>query len=213
MRRDTRTALLDAAQERFAAHGFVGTSIRDLATAVGIKESSVYKHFTSKQALLDAVLDRARDRLAAVAAQMGVPIDDPQTAAAAYESIGLARLESFAEGFFNMWLHDADFVAVRRMLTLEQYRTPEAGRLLRELIVEGPLAFQSSLFAELMRRGAFVPTDPDAAALAFWGPILAILTAAEDPARESEAKRLLRVHLAHFRRTHLLEPSETETQQ
>jgi len=62
MRRDTRSALLDVAQERFAIDGFAGTSVRDLATAVGIKESSVYNHFSSKQAVLDAVLARIDER-------------------------------------------------------------------------------------------------------------------------------------------------------
>ena len=67
MRRDTRSALLDVAQERFAIDGFAGTSVRDLATAVGIKESSVYNHFASKQAVLDALLARIDERLVAVA--------------------------------------------------------------------------------------------------------------------------------------------------
>ena len=56
MRRDPRSALLDVAQQRFAVDGFAGTSVRDLAAAVGIKESSVYNHFASKQAVLDALL-------------------------------------------------------------------------------------------------------------------------------------------------------------
>ena len=82
------------------------------------------------------------------------------------------------------------------------YRTPEAARLLRELTVERPLAFQAAVFAELIRKGKFRPADPEALALAFWGPILAILVAAEEPGREPEAQRLLDLHLEHFRKTH-----------
>ncbi|AFN45487.1 TetR/AcrR family transcriptional regulator [Arachnia propionica] len=202
MRRDTRSALLDVAQERFAIDGFAGTSVRDLATAVGIKESSVYNHFSSKQAVLDAVLARIDERLMAVARRFGVPLGDPQNAVPVYEMITLEQLGAAAAGFLDVWLHDPGIVAARRVLTLEQYRTPEAARLLRELTVERPLAFQAAVFAELIRKGKFRPADPEALALAFWGPILAILVAAEEPGREPEAQRLLDLHLEHFRRTH-----------
>jgi transcriptional regulator, TetR family len=202
MSRDTRSALLDAAQERFAIDGFAGTSVRDLAAAVGIKESSVYNHFGSKQAVLDAVLARIDERLAAVARRFGVPIGDARDAAPIYQRITLDRLGSAAIGFLDVWLHDPGLVAARRVLILEQYRTPEAARLLRELTVERPLAFQAAVFAELIRKGEFRPADPEVLALAFWGPILAILAAAEEPGREPEAERLLRTHLEHFRNTY-----------
>ena len=80
MVRDTRTALMDAAQESFATKGFGGASIRQLAGAVGIKESSLYNHFSGKQDLLDAVLDRAQARLASVAEGLQMPFDDPAEA-------------------------------------------------------------------------------------------------------------------------------------
>ena len=204
MRRDTRSALLDVAQQRFAVDGFAGTSVRDLAAAVGIKERSVYNHFASKQAVLDALLARIDERLVAVARRFGVPLGDPEDAAPVYETITLEQLGTAAGGFLDVWVHDPDVVAARRVLTLEQYRTPEAARLLRELTVERPLAFQAAVFTELIRKKRFRPADPEALALAFWGPILAILAAAEEPGREPEAQRLLRLHLEHFRATHVV---------
>jgi len=133
MRRDTRSGLLDAAQIRLAEHGYAGTSIRDLAADVGIKGSSVYKHFRSKQALLEGVLERAEERVAATAQALGVSVDDPDAAASTYATIDLGHLTAVAEGFLQMWLHDEEFVALRRLLTLEQYRTPAAGTLLANL--------------------------------------------------------------------------------
>lgn len=203
MRRDTRSGLLDAAQIRLAEHGYAGTSIRDLAADVGIKESSVYKHFRSKQALLEGVLERAEERVAATAQALGVSVDDPDAAASTYATIDLGHLTAVAEGFLQMWLHDEEFVALRRLLTLEQYRTPAAGTLLRQLVVTQPLAFQSQVFARLIDAGAFRPANPEATALAFWGPVLAILTLAEEQRAEAEARRLLGIHLEHFRATHV----------
>ncbi len=53
-----RAAILDAAAERFLAHGFHGTSIDDVGSAAGISGPGVYRHVPSKDALLMAVLDR-----------------------------------------------------------------------------------------------------------------------------------------------------------
>lgn len=200
---DTRAALLDAASRSLATSGYGGTSIRGLAAEVGIKESSVYNHFPSKQALLNAVVARAEEQLAAVGTRFAVSLSDVDAAADVYASITLERLEVIAAGLMDAWLHDPAVVAGRRVLTLEQYRTPEAGELLRGLMVRRPLEFQSHLFADLMATGHFRSADPDAVALAFWGPLLALMTLAEAPDAEPEARRLLRAHLAHFRRTHL----------
>jgi AcrR family transcriptional regulator len=57
--RDTRAALLEAALDLFARHGYAGTSIRTIAQAVGASDSVLYKHFANKQALFDQVLYQA----------------------------------------------------------------------------------------------------------------------------------------------------------
>lgn len=54
--RDTRRDILDAALELFAAKGFYGTSLRDIARAVGVRESALYNHFPSKESLFESTL-------------------------------------------------------------------------------------------------------------------------------------------------------------
>lgn len=51
-----RQRILDAALELFAQHGFAGTSLRMLARAIDRRESSIYNHFCSKDALYQAVI-------------------------------------------------------------------------------------------------------------------------------------------------------------
>ncbi|MEO7039789.1 MAG: TetR family transcriptional regulator [Candidatus Elarobacter sp.] len=49
----TRSALLDAALDAFAAKGFAGASIREITRVVGVRESAFYAHFSSKRAAYD----------------------------------------------------------------------------------------------------------------------------------------------------------------
>ena len=55
---DTRTLLLDAAERLFAEAGFAATSMRNITAAAGVNLASVNYHFGSKDALLEAVIQR-----------------------------------------------------------------------------------------------------------------------------------------------------------
>jgi AcrR family transcriptional regulator len=71
-----RRALLEAALEAFAARGYDGTSVRDLARQVGVSHNLVHHHYGSKRALWQAALGHAvassgRELLALVAASEG----------------------------------------------------------------------------------------------------------------------------------------------
>lgn len=51
-----REAMLSAAAELFAEHGYNGVSIEDLGAASGVSGPAVYRHFAGKQAVLGALL-------------------------------------------------------------------------------------------------------------------------------------------------------------
>jgi AcrR family transcriptional regulator len=55
---DTRERILDVAEELFAEKGIVATSLRALTKAADVNLAAVHYHFGSKEALLDAVLER-----------------------------------------------------------------------------------------------------------------------------------------------------------
>ena len=55
-RGNTKKAILEAALELFSRQGFEATSISQIADAVGIRKASLYSHFDSKQAILDALV-------------------------------------------------------------------------------------------------------------------------------------------------------------
>src|SRR3989442_15882092 len=58
---ETRTRILDAAEELFMLHGFEGTSMRQLTTQAGVNLAAVNYHFGSKDALIEAVFRRRLD--------------------------------------------------------------------------------------------------------------------------------------------------------
>ncbi len=66
-RPDTRDRVLQVAQALFAERGYRGTSLRDISARIGIKAPSLFHHFSSKDEIYLAVLDRIFTRLEAAA--------------------------------------------------------------------------------------------------------------------------------------------------
>ncbi|MEK8085335.1 TetR family transcriptional regulator [Aquabacterium sp. A3] len=59
----TRQALVTAAALRFAAHGYVGTSLDDVAADAGSTKGAVYHHFKDKRALFEATYEHLSSSL------------------------------------------------------------------------------------------------------------------------------------------------------
>src|SRR4051794_28297309 len=58
---ETRTRILNAAEELFMQHGFEGTSMRLLTATAGVNLAAVNYHFGSKDALIEALFRRRLD--------------------------------------------------------------------------------------------------------------------------------------------------------
>ena len=58
---ETRTRILDAAEELFMQHGFEATSMRLLTAKAGVNLAAVNYHFGSKDALIEALFRRRLD--------------------------------------------------------------------------------------------------------------------------------------------------------
>lgn len=77
-----RGHILESALQLFATGGYEGTSLHDIATAVGCSKASLLYHFTSKDAILTELLTPAGEGLAALDAQL-VSLDGREAAEAA----------------------------------------------------------------------------------------------------------------------------------
>src|SRR3954464_1188610 len=91
----TRQAILDAARDLFAEKGYFGTSLRDVAAAVGVRESALYNYFPGQDALFEALLAAHRESKTEVMAPLlDGPIADGR---ALLLQLVYAMLESFIE--------------------------------------------------------------------------------------------------------------------
>jgi len=96
--RATRDAILDAAIKAFAARGYRGASIDQIAAEVGVSRQGVLHHFPSKTKLLVAVLERRdqqdREHAEKLSQTQGITLTNAVRETAAYraERRGLAQL-------------------------------------------------------------------------------------------------------------------------
>jgi AcrR family transcriptional regulator len=85
---NTRDKILGAARKAFERHGLEGLSLRDIAAKVGITPMAIYRHFASKEALVDALVLDALDEWSA-----RVAVLPPAEGAAKIEQMGEAFLD------------------------------------------------------------------------------------------------------------------------
>jgi AcrR family transcriptional regulator len=100
-RPERRAAIVRAAATAFAHRGFAGTSMDDVAAAAGITKLIVYRHFPSKEALYDGVLEQVSTRLAEAFVAL-LPRE-------ARPRVGIKALLAVAredpDGFVLLWRH------------------------------------------------------------------------------------------------------------
>ncbi|HBN81711.1 MAG TPA: TetR/AcrR family transcriptional regulator, partial [Ruminococcaceae bacterium] len=93
---------------------------------------------------------------------------------------------------------------LRRMLTMEQYRTSEAGRFFRELIIDKGLDYLSGVFTNLINDGVYVDADPMVMALQFYSPLYLLLSKYDNqPEKQEEALSFLEKHIIMFNKVYL----------
>ena len=90
-RMDRRIARLALA--RFRVGGFVGTSIADLAGALGVSKAAIYYHYRSKDALLHHLIDPLLDAIDACIQDHTTPARTPRQLLGAYLAVLLAHRE------------------------------------------------------------------------------------------------------------------------
>ena len=167
-----REALLDTAAAMFAAKGYDGTTIRDIAGAVGMLPGSIYYHFKSKEDLLLAVYHKGVARFeAAIDAALGETADEPWQA---IEAACAAHLSILLDGGDYARIVSPEFMrsfppAMLSTLNAERDRYERHFEKLIAALPLGPRTdrwlFKVALFGSLnwsqtwYRKGRYTPKD------------------------------------------------------
>jgi AcrR family transcriptional regulator len=153
-----RDEIVRAAMACFAARGFSGTTTREIAARVGITEAALYRHFSGKEALYAAIIDRkmAAPALAERLVDAAARGDDRGVFG------GLARL------IIEALQADPAFFRILLYTALEGHSLAEPFFRQRMAALR---EFLAGYIARRTREGAFRDLDPVLAARAFIGMV------------------------------------------
>ena len=195
-KRNTREIILEEALSLFAVKGYQSVTVKEIAKAVGIKDSSLYKHFSSKQAIYDTLLMWMNQKFEETVTFYRLPQGEMESVAREYGRNDLIWLKKACEAVFLFFLKDPQAAKFRRMLTIEQYKSDDAAKTLYNWFFNDAILFQTDLFREMIRQGSFRDGPPQIIALQFYGPFYTLLCQYDQrPEKEAEALALLMAHI------------------
>lgn len=203
-KRNTKELILSESLKLFAAHGYDCVSVRDIAAKVGVKQSSLYKHFSSKKEILLCIFADIKRQYGELCHAIQLPEGtDFGLLAQEYQAAGLDMLQQFCTSIFLYWLTDEKGALFRRLLMLEQFKHSEAEQLLHAFLLDGALQCLSALFFKMMENGYFCEGDPEGMALEFYAPFFLLLHKYDGrPERKEEAIHLLAGFIEAFDKNH-----------
>lgn len=150
---NTKEAIEQVALELFSKKGYKAVSIRDIGKQVGIKESSIYYHFSNKQAIMDSLLEK-----------VGVLIETMKTR---FEN-EFIKLDAIADsafcevaiGLLKNYLLNPYVYKILSILSIEQMSDKTAYETYQKLVFDMPLLQQEQVFQRMIERGYIKTNNP-----------------------------------------------------
>lgn len=179
----TKERILEEALKLFSVSGFEGVTIRNIADAVEIRNSSLYKHFSSKQEIFDAIVEKAKriyqEKVAKVVTEMKRQKDGKDTS-----------LQMFLFQTGEPWI-----VMFRQLLLIEKFRNREIAKLYKEFFVDGPINTQMEIFQSLIDAGMMKPGNTRVYAMELYAPFYLYHFVEEN---KEELLELFKIHYEYF---------------
>jgi AcrR family transcriptional regulator len=173
-RMDRRIARL--ALDRFRVDGFVGTSIADLAGALGVSKAAIYYHYRSKDALLHRLIDPLLDAIDACIQDHLEPTPPARPLLGAYLGVLLAHQEAIPLVATDVAVLNHPSIGPRLRAQNQQLRvlltTPDTsvaarlraeaalGGIWRPLIAEPPLDLTDPAHQQILIDAAIAALQP-----------------------------------------------------
>lgn len=163
--KNTRELIMQEALDLFAAKGYAAVSMRDIAAAVGIRASSIYHHFSGKQELFEALIQKAngvKDSLQAVFLN-------------AFSKAGEVGEEAFVQAgvfFLTGYFQNPHVAPLLRVLECERFHNEDAAKAWHELLISAPLEHETNVFQMLKDRGEVVDDGAEVLAAEYQAAIM-----------------------------------------
>lgn len=194
MAEGTKERILDIALELFAQNGYLGTSMSDIAKQLGFTKAAMYKHYTSKQEILDQIVERMNRMDYERAEEYEMPETEPDGFAETYMHTPIEKIRIYSLAQFDHWTKETFSANFRKMLTLEQYRDPKLAQLHHDYLAGGPLEYMAAIFRKL------ADSDEEAMQLAldFYGPMYLLYSIYDGAEDKASVAPLLDAHIRRF---------------
>ena len=194
MAKDTKERILAAALEMFSQKGYEGTNIRELSSSLGLVKSGIYKHYESKEAIWNALLDKM---IAYYGERFGSSEHLPPVPESPEEFVAMTMR------MVNLTIHDEQIVKTRKVLTLEQFRDDRARDLATKHFLTGLTKMFTRIFTSMMAKGLLRKDNPEMLAFAYTAPISALIHLCDrEPDKTEEAIAQVEAFSRHFIKTY-----------
>ena len=187
--KNTKERILEEALKLFSQSGYMGTSMNDIAVELGVTKAALYKHYKSKQEILESIVERMNQMDAERAKKYEMPEGNMAEVIAGYKDTALDKIKQYLH-----WTEEEFPCRFRKMLTLEQYRDPEMAGLYQKYLAKGPVAYIEKIFAGLTKN------DQDARQLAleFYGPIFLLYSLYDETDEKQDVTEMVEQHVERF---------------
>ncbi|MEW6507744.1 MAG: TetR/AcrR family transcriptional regulator [Bacteroidota bacterium] len=164
---NTKKLITEKALDYFSNHGYAGASIRQIARAVGIRESAIYNHFKSKEDIFLAILSEYKSRSLTkkiLNDELLDELDNPGK-----------FLQDFAGRLVNYWNtpNERKFI---RLLLMEQFTKVGSLELSVSEYVNELRGICRLIFSEMIKNNIAKKYDPDILAEQFTALLFLIRT-------------------------------------
>ena len=194
MENTTKEKILDAALVSFVENGYKGTNLRDFAAGMGLSKSALYRHYESKEAIWNALLNKME---AYYSERFGSPEHLPKTLASCEE------LFSLVMHMVDFTIHDEKVILTRKLLLTEQFHDDRVKRLATEHFTNDTKEIFRSIFERMIDAGILIEENPDMLALAFTAPITTLIHYCDrEPEKEPEIMRQIEDFVKLFIKTY-----------
>lgn len=190
----TKEKILENALELFAQNGYLGTSMSDIASRLGITKAALYKHYAGKQEILDSIILRMNELDKERAQAYDMPECATEESAEAYSHTPEDRIKAYSKAQFIHWTEDKFSSDFRKMLTLEQYRDPKMAELYRKYLGSGPVRYMTAVFSKITGSG----NSAEQLALEFYGPIFLLYSLYDGAENKENIILMLDTHIDRF---------------